>query len=109
MRDYGTHRPPSLTDTLNVRIVEVRRQQHVRASLIPKSLVGTEQLTRRQREVVALVIDGASNGEIAAALGTSAKTVRNHLTAITRKTGARNRTHLAAVAARAQARQSLAL
>jgi DNA-binding CsgD family transcriptional regulator len=92
---------------LEKRLAVIRAEQLERAARIPESLTGADRLTERQREVIALVLDGASNSEIATALGTSSKTVRNHLTAIQRKTETRNRTHLAAVAARAQARDAI--
>jgi DNA-binding NarL/FixJ family response regulator len=56
-------------------------------------------LTLREREVLALVGEGLTNEEIARKLFISEKTVRNHLGAIIRKLGLRDRTQ-AALAAR---------
>ncbi|WP_198535402.1 response regulator transcription factor [Streptomyces caatingaensis] len=48
-------------------------------------------LTRRELSVLSLAAEGASVGEIARSLHLSNGTVRNYMSAITRKTGARNR------------------
>lgn len=58
------------------------------------------RLTPREREVVALVAAGHANKTIARALGASPWTVKNHLRAVFRKTGAANRTALGALAHR---------
>ncbi len=52
-------------------------------------------LTERQYQIAALVATGASNKEIARELGISIRTVKNTLTAVFIKTGARSRTDLA--------------
>jgi DNA-binding CsgD family transcriptional regulator len=52
-------------------------------------------LTRREQEVARLVVDGATNNEIAKLLFLSAKTVERHVSNVLRKVGARNRTELA--------------
>lgn len=48
---------------------------------LPPELAG---LTAREREVLALIVSGASNREIAAALYISERTVKNHITSILR-------------------------
>ena len=50
------------------------------------------ELTAREREVLAVLALGADNAEIAARLGISEKTARNHLSIIFGKLGVRNRT-----------------
>lgn len=52
-------------------------------------------LSQREREIAALVATAASNKEIARELGISIKTVKNTLTNVFVKTGARSRTELA--------------
>ena len=52
------------------------------------------QLTPRQTEVLALVVQGQANRDIAAALGCSLRTVEIHLSAVFRKTGQASRTKL---------------
>ncbi len=56
-------------------------------------------LTPREAEVLALVVAGASNKEIAAALYLSVRTVEKHVESLLRKCGARTRARLAAAAA----------
>ncbi|MFB7927804.1 LuxR C-terminal-related transcriptional regulator [Streptomyces sp. NPDC056039] len=52
---------------------------------------GANPLTPREVEVLRLTADGTPTREIAERLSLSVATVRNHLSAITRKTGGRNR------------------
>ncbi|MEV0249349.1 response regulator transcription factor [Nocardia sp. NPDC050712] len=54
-------------------------------------------LTPREAEVLALVAEGHSNAEIAAALHVGVTTVKTHVTNLMAKTGATNRVRLAAV------------
>jgi DNA-binding NarL/FixJ family response regulator/signal transduction histidine kinase len=60
----------------------------------------SDRLTAREREVHRLVTQGLADKQIAAALKISIKTVEKHVGTILRKTGARNRTMLAAHAGR---------
>ncbi len=57
-------------------------------------------LTPRQREVLLLVCDGLRNGEIAARLGMTEKTVKAHVSAVLAALGALNRTQAATLARR---------
>ncbi|WP_133255268.1 LuxR family transcriptional regulator [Phenylobacterium kunshanense] len=57
--------------------------------------VTAPRLTPRQREVHRLLARGASNKDIAAALGTSPATVKVHVNAILKTLGAKNRTEAA--------------
>jgi DNA-binding NarL/FixJ family response regulator len=52
----------------------------------------TERLTDREVEVVRLMAGGFSNKEIAHALGTAEGTIKNHVSSILAKLGARDRT-----------------
>jgi len=57
-------------------------------------------LSGREREVVRLVVDGASNDEIGARLGISSRTVESHLRRLFERLGVASRTELAARALR---------
>jgi DNA-binding NarL/FixJ family response regulator len=58
------------------------------------------QLTPREREVLTLMADGGTNRQIATRLEISEQSVKNHISNLLRKLGARNRTEAAAVARR---------
>jgi DNA-binding CsgD family transcriptional regulator len=61
---------------------------------------GSDALTAREREILALVAEGRSNGEIGKQLFISAKTVSVHVSNILGKLGASGRTEAAAIARR---------
>ena len=56
---------------------------------------GHDDLTTREREVLSLLADGASNRQIARSLGVSLKTVQNHVSRILDKLQAADRTQAA--------------
>lgn len=58
-------------------------------------------LTDRQREVLALLLEGHSNKEIARALGVLEGTIKVHLRTVMQRMGVRNRTQLALAAMKA--------
>jgi DNA-binding CsgD family transcriptional regulator len=57
-------------------------------------------LTSREKEVIGLIADGASSGEIGRTLGISSRTVEGHVRSIVRKLDAKNRTHAVVTALR---------
>jgi DNA-binding NarL/FixJ family response regulator len=59
-----------------------------------------DAFTPREREVLALVTQGKSNNEIAAALSIAASTVEHHIHRVLRKGGFKNRTEAAVAALR---------
>ena len=61
-------------------------------------LVARFDLTKAEASVVALVAHGLANKEVGEEMGISVETVRTHLSSAFRKTGARNRAGLAALA-----------
>ncbi|MDH2413222.1 LuxR family transcriptional regulator [Nocardioides sp. CER19] len=61
---------------------------------------GSDALTRREAEILALVADGRTNGEIGKLLFISTKTVSVHVSNILAKLGASGRTEAAAIARR---------
>ncbi|WSR59939.1 LuxR C-terminal-related transcriptional regulator [Micromonospora ureilytica] len=65
----------------------------------PSSAKGLlDSLTNREREVVALLVDGQNNRGIARRLNISERTVRNHLSRIFFKLGVQDRLRAALVA-----------
>ncbi|MEN0135265.1 MAG: helix-turn-helix transcriptional regulator [Rhodococcus sp. (in: high G+C Gram-positive bacteria)] len=62
----------------------------------PHSSTVLEPLTARERDVLALVLTGASNAAIAAGLVISVETVRSHVKRVLRKCGVANRAELIA-------------
>ena len=90
---------PALSPVLAVKILD----EFARASREPaKPPAGPEEeLTAREREVLGLVAEGATNREIAAALYISENTVGFHMKHILGKLHVKNRAHAAAYAIRA--------
>jgi len=64
------------------------------------AVTGIGALTRREREVLALLADGRSNKEIARLLRISEKTVKAHVSSVLAKLGAADRTQAAVMAVR---------
>jgi len=62
----------------------------------PTPVGSADVLTERELEVLSLLVDGATNPEIARALSYSPSTIRNDVTSIYRKLGVRNRPEAAA-------------
>lgn len=58
------------------------------------------KLTERQREILGLIVEAASNPQIGKALGLSAQTVNNHLRVIFAKLGVNSRIEAAVKAVR---------
>lgn len=71
----------------------------LRDELLENAPVG---LTKREHEVAMLLVEGKSNGEIAAALGISERTVKGHLTNIYSKYHVSRRTQVAKAMERAE-------
>lgn len=61
-----------------------------------EKVVGTLRLSQREREIVSSAMDGASETEIARALGISQHTVHTHLERLHRKLRVSNRPQLIA-------------
>ena len=65
------------------------------APAVPCPETGSAELSPREMEVLALIADYRTNGEIAAALVISKETVSSHLNRIMEKTGIHDRRELA--------------
>ena len=74
-----------------------RRRQHS----APEEALPAARLTARENEILELLTKGATNKEIAASLGISTHTVRNHLQNIMEKLHIQNRVQAAAYALQA--------
>jgi DNA-binding NarL/FixJ family response regulator len=79
-------------DALISPSVTVRLLRHLTAG----PAAGPERLTDREIEIVRVLAHGRTNAEIAAELFLAAGTVKNHVAAIQRKLGVRNRVGIAA-------------
>lgn len=66
----------------------------------PAVVPGVEALTRREREVLACIVEGSTNKEIARQLAIRPKTVMHHTVSIYRKLGAKGRAEAAAMGQR---------
>jgi NarL family two-component system response regulator LiaR len=58
------------------------------------------RLTRREKEILSFVVEGATNSEIAQELSLSEQTISNRLSAVFKKLGVKNRTEAAVCAVR---------
>jgi two-component system NarL family response regulator len=88
--------PPALTGTLLSHLA-----RHAAEHPAPRS-IGSVRMTKREREVVALVADGNSNKEIAKRLHLSTHTVKSHVRNILEKLALHSRLQLAAMALRGE-------
>lgn len=88
VRTGGTYIPLSLTEAVSA------------ARLTPGQVVPWRELTRRQRDVLALISEGKSNKLIADTLGLSESTVKAHVKQIIKRLHVMNRTQAALLATR---------
>ena len=77
----------------------VREDTHLAQNVATRVAVSAERfrLSAREAEVLALLVLGDSNAEIAKQLYVSHKTIKNHLGAIYERMGVRNRVEAATV------------
>jgi two-component system NarL family response regulator len=96
-----------LKDVFREELLEAIRAVHVGRRRIPPSVaarlaerVGSLDLTGREKDVLAWIVKGKSNKEIASALAISSGTVKGHVNRILGKLGVGGRTEAAIVAVR---------
>ena len=82
-------------------IADACRVGRRRASTSVPPAWGRLGVTRREADVLGLVVEGCSNREIAERLYLSVRTVEKHVESLLRKSGTRTRTQLARVASAA--------
>lgn len=86
-------------------IIEAIREVAAGGSFFPAAIArklearrGKTNLTKREMEVLRLIVEGSSNKEIMVSLGLSASTVRVHVSNVLEKLGAMDRTQAAIMA-----------
>lgn len=94
LAEYRVTRAPELLKQIQTLL------RNYPQSWAAKEIASDLQLPQRQREVLALVCEGLSNGEISTRQGISEHTVRNQLKTIFRAFGVRSRSALVAEAVR---------
>ena len=93
-------RPAALRLGAAPLVAELRPAWRGRDAAAETSAPAASELTAREQEVLGLVAQGRSNGEIARQLFISTKTVSVHVSNILAKLGAAGRTEAAAIARR---------
>jgi len=81
--------PPTLTDSLFSHIVELA------VSRKKGNRISTVRMTKREREIIALIADGLSNKEIAQRLNIATHTVKSHVHNIMEKLALHSRLQIA--------------
>ena len=94
-----------LKSMLRKELVETIRSVHAGRRKISADIasemaehMADDELTSRERDVLALVAAGNANKEVAARMGVSEETVKTHMKNVLTKLGARDRTHAVVVA-----------
>lgn len=80
-----------LSRALASKLLQLFRRHLEQASQPGAQPVPSAKLSARESEVLALLVDGASNADIARQLGIAHNTVKNHVRSILGKLGVRNR------------------
>lgn len=97
----GTFPLPSPVGARNVpyiAVADVTPGRHLAIFIPTRDERDWQPLSRREREVVALVAGGATGREVGEALSVTAATVETHIRNAMRRLGARNRSHLVTLA-----------
>lgn len=92
---HSVARGDGVLDARVTRRVLAQRTRHAEVSPAAAAL---DALTPREREVLAALSEGRSNGEIAALLKISVPTVKTHVSSVLTKLAARSRSHAVAIA-----------
>ncbi|MTI00213.1 response regulator transcription factor [Roseibium sp. RKSG952] len=88
---YDFIEKPFDADTMVSRVNDgIAALRNLHSSEVEDTFAGSEQLTRREREVLKEITNGASNKEAGRTLGISPRTVEVHRARIMEKLGAKN-------------------
>ena len=79
---------PAIAESLSQRELRKGREP---VQLLEEQVRAVQHLSRREREVFELMVDGYSNPEIADAFYIAQQTVKNHITSIYSKIGVHSR------------------
>jgi len=91
---------PGLAPGIARKIMDEFRRLRPAGAVSAPELVSVERLSVRENDILALIVEGRSNAEIAAALALADGTVKNYVSRILDKLHAKNRTELATRAMR---------
>lgn len=91
---------PGLAPGIARKIMEAFRRLRPAGAAVAPDAGPVERLTVRENDILALIVEGRSNAEIAAALALADGTVKNYVSRILDKLHAKNRTELATRAMR---------
>jgi DNA-binding NarL/FixJ family response regulator len=80
---------PSLIPSLNARLVQLETETDM-----------VKSLTKREIQILSLLVSGKSNLDISEILKLSEQTIKNHVTALYKKIGVKDRTQAAVFAIR---------
>lgn len=72
-------------------LLEIQKKNRDRTGVLPTAFIAQYQITDREKEIIAMILSGLSNKEIASKLFLSPSTVRNHISSIFEKTACRTR------------------
>ncbi|HTV03400.1 MAG TPA: response regulator transcription factor [Luteitalea sp.] len=94
-------------DVLDAELIDVIRRVHAGHVYLSSTVASTlaaslprPELTAREREVLALIVEGLGNKQIAARLAIAEHTVKNHVKSVLAKLGVGDRTEAATTAIR---------
>ncbi|MCC6173679.1 MAG: response regulator transcription factor [Chloroflexi bacterium] len=95
----GPVRQAGMNDVLRSTVAEFSRTVRATPDVMPQDDAG-ERLSQRELEVLALIVEGLTNKEIASRLCLSPDTVKNHVVHVIQKLGVSDRTQAAVMAVR---------
>lgn len=86
----AAHKVASGENYLGKQFSKMMTREYVRLARLKKNRPGKAQITNREREILALIVDGLTSVEIAEKLFISPRTVDKHRTNLLKKLGVKN-------------------